>query len=187
MTNDARQILEDIIGDFAPEKFSSFFRNKSRQYAAREADLSQYNDDNFATGKKQGEIKFSDGDQLLICTFAAQIPLSERSGKKAQYEKAKNILKEMQVYAAGIFIFYDASGNFRFSLVYPESTGAKRQWNNFRRFTYFVSAEFTNKTFLNRIGDGNFETLQKVKDAFAVGPVTDLFYKEFFFEYVKLV
>ena len=187
MTNDARQILEDIIGDFAPEKFSSFFRNKSRQYAAREADLSQYNDDNFATGKKQGEIKFSDGDQLLICTFAAQNPLSERSGKKAQYEKAKNILKEMQVYAAGIFIFYDASGNFRFSLVYPESTGAKRQWNNFRRFTYFVSAEFTNKTFLNRIGDGNFETLQKVKDAFAVGPVTDLFYKEFFVEYDKLV
>ena len=190
MTTDARQILESIISDFAPEKFSRFFRDKSRQFAGREDALSQYNDADFANGKKQGEIKFPDGDKLLICTFAAQKPLSERTGKKAQYDKAKKILKEMQVYAAGIFVFYDKSSNFRFSLVYPESTGSKRQWNNFRRFTYFVSAEFTNKTFLERIGgkkDEDFATLQKVKDAFAVGPVTDLFYKEFFVEYDKLV
>ena len=187
MTIDARPILENIISEFAPEKFSRLFREKSRQFAAREADLSRYNDDDFAAGKKQGEIKFSDGEQLLICTFAAQKPLSERTGKKAQYEKAKKILKEKQAYAAGIFIFYDAGGNFRFSLVYPESTGAKRQWNNFRRFTYFVSNEFTNKTFLKRIGDGEFSTLSKIKEAFAVGPVTDLFYKEFFVEYDNLV
>ena len=86
MTIDARPILENIISEFAPEKFSRLFREKSRQFAAREADLSRYNDDDFAAGKKQGEIKFSDGEQLLICTFAAQKPLSERTGKKAQYE-----------------------------------------------------------------------------------------------------
>lgn len=182
MTTDALPILKDIIGDFAPEKLSRFFREKSRQFAAREADLSQYNDDDFAASKKQGEIKFSDGDQLLVCTFAVQKPLSERSGKKAQYEKAKKILKEMQVYAAGIFIFYDPSGNFRFSLVYPESTGAKRQWNNFRRFTYFVSNDpsVTNKTFLQRIGgkkDDDFSTLQKIKEAFSVEKVTKEFYE----------
>jgi len=34
MTNDALQILKDIIGDFAPEKFSSFFHEKSRPSAA---------------------------------------------------------------------------------------------------------------------------------------------------------
>jgi len=187
MTTDVHPILENIISDFIPEKFSRFFREKSRHYADKQEDLIHYNDADFAAGAKQGEIKFSDGDQLLICAFAAKKPLSERSGKKAQYEKAKKILKEKQVYVAGIFIFYDPSGNFRFSLVYPESTGAKRQWNNFRRFTYFVSNEFTNKTFLKRIGDGEFSTLSKIKEAFAVGPVTDLFYKEFFVEYDKLV
>jgi hypothetical protein len=39
MTNDALPILKDIIGDFAAEKFSRFFREKSRQFAARQEDL----------------------------------------------------------------------------------------------------------------------------------------------------
>jgi len=179
MTNEARPILENIIADFAPEKFSRFFREKSRQFAARQEDLAYYNDDSFTAGQKLGEIKFPDGNELLVCTFAVQQPLSERSGKKAQYEKAKKILKDRQRYSAGIFIFSDASGNFRFSLVYPESTGAKRQWNNFRRFTYFVSADpaVTNKTYLQRIGDGDFSTLQKIKEAFSVEKVTKEFYE----------
>ena len=42
---------------------------------------------------------------MLICAFEANQPLSERSGKKAQYEKGKKILKESQS-DAGIFIFY---------------------------------------------------------------------------------
>jgi len=87
------------------------------------------------------------------------------------------------VYSAGIFIFYDDGGNFRFSLIYPEAVGTKREWSNFRRFTYFVSRELTNKTFLQRVGDGNFSTLEKIKDAFSVEKVT----KEFYLEYRKPV
>ena len=189
MTNEARPILENIIADFEPEKFVLFFRRKSPRFAPVKDDLRLYNDDNFADVQKLGEVTFADADRLIVCTLAARNPLTERSGKKAQYEKAKKILKEQQIYAAGIFIFYDADGNFRFSLVYPEYAGHKRQWSNFRRFTYFVSSEFTNKTFLQRIAarDYDFTTQNIVKEAFAVGPVTDLFYKEFFVEYDKLV
>lgn len=187
MTHEAKRILEDIISDFAPEKFVRFFRAQSRQFRELKENLTHYNDDDFAQGRKLGEIKFTGGDALVVCAFAAQKPLSERSGKKAQYDKAKKILKDQQIYAAGIFIFYDAAGNFRFSLVYPEYTGIKRQWSNFRRFTYFVSNEITNKTFLKRIGESDFLTLEKVKEAFAVGPVTKLFYDEFFEVYKKLV
>ncbi len=138
-----------------------------------------YNDEQFAEAQRLGEIKFADSDRLIVCTLAVQNPLTERSGKKAQYEKAKRILREQQIYAAGIFIFYDAEGNFRFSLVYPEYTGAKRQWSNFRRFTYFVSSagDVTNKTFLHRIGDGDFATLDKIKEAFSVEKVTREFYE----------
>ncbi|HQG66811.1 MAG: Eco57I restriction-modification methylase domain-containing protein [Smithella sp.] len=186
MTNEAKPILEDIISDFAPEKFVRFFRAKSRQFKELKDSLAYYNDDDFTQGQKLGEIRFPGGDALIVCSFAAQKPLSERSGKKAQYDKAKKILKDQQIYTAGIFIFYDAEGNFRFSLVYPEFTADKKIWSNFRRFTYFVSREFTNKTFLKRIGDGDFSKLEKVKEAFAIGPVTDLFYKEFFVEYDKL-
>ena len=189
MTNEAKPILENIISDFAPEKFVHFFRAKSRQFKEIKENLSAYHDDDFAKGQKLGEIKFSGGDALMVCAFAAQKPLTERSGKKAQYDKAKKILKDHRdYYAAAIFIFYDAEGNFRFSLVYPEYTADKKIWPNFRRFTYFISTDpvVTNKTFKQRIGDGDFSTVEKIKEAFAVGPVTDLFYKEFFVEYDKL-
>jgi len=189
MTNEARSILENIIEEFNPEKFILFFRRKSPQFSPAKENLQHYNDENFSEAQKLGEIKFADSDRLIVCALSAQKSLTERSGKKAQYDKAKKILREQQIYSAGIFIFYGDDGNFRFSLVYPEYTGTKRQWSNFRRFTYFVSREFTNKTFLQRIAsrDDDFTTLNIVKEAFAIAPVTDLFYKEFFVEYDKLV
>jgi len=189
MTNEARSILENIIEDFEPEKFVLFFRRKSPQFSPAKEDLQHYNDENFTQAQNWAKSNLADSDRLIICTLSAQKPLTERSGKKAQYDKAKKILREQQIYSAGIFIFYDKDGNFRFSLVYPEYAGPKRQWSNFRRFTYFVSPEFTNKTFLQRIAsrDDDFTTLNIVKEAFAIAPVTDLFYKEFFVEYDKLV
>jgi len=179
MTDEAKPILEDIISDFAPENFILFFRAKSRQFKELKESLDYYPDDDFAQGRKLGEIKFDGGDALVICAFAAQKPLTERSGKKAQYDKAKKILKDQQIYTAGIFIFYDAEGNFRFSLVYPEYTGDEKKWSNFRRFTYFVSADptVTNKTFKQRIGGGDFSDLQKIKEAFSVEKVTREFYE----------
>ncbi len=180
MTNEAKRILEDIISDFAPDKFIHFFRAKSRQFKELKENLPYYHDDDFTEGQKLGEIKFDGGDALIVCAFAAQKPLTERSGKKAQYDKAKKILKEQQIYTAGIFIFSDKEGNFRFSLVYPEFTADKKIWSNFRRFTYFVSSDkdATNKTFKQRIGDGDFSELQKIKDAFSVEKVTREFYED---------
>ena len=173
----SREILQNIIKDFSPDKFVRFFREKNRAFAPIQEELVQYNDQDFKNGLKLGEIKFSDIEQLAICAFQASQPLSERSGKKAQYEKGKRILKNEQ-YDAGIFIFYDQQGNFRFSLIYANYLGMKRDWSNFRRFTYFVSKEFTNKTFLNQIGATDFISLEKIKDAFSVEKVTKEFYEE---------
>jgi len=178
--SEAKQILETIINNFLVEKFSRFFREKSRQFVAQEENYARYNDDGFKNGLKLGEINFSDDDRMIICTFEVKKELSEHAGKKTQYEKAKAILRssENQIYSAGIFIFYDQNGNFRFSLIYPEAIDTKRQWNNFRRFTYFVSRDFTNKTFKQRIGDGDFSSLEKIKDAFSVEKVTKEFYQD---------
>jgi adenine-specific DNA-methyltransferase len=177
--SEANQILETVISNFSIEKFNRFFREKSRQFVTQEENYARYNDEDFKNGLKLGEIHFSDGDSLIFCAFEVTKELTERTGKKAQYQKAKDILKsgENQRFSAGIFIFYDPNGNYRFSLVYPESIGTRRQWNNFRRFTYFVSKEFTNKTFKQRIGDGDFSTLAKIKDAFSVEKVTKEFYE----------
>lgn len=174
----SRVILQNIIDDFSPEKFVRFFREKNRAFAPRNEWLAHYDDSNFRNGQKIGELLFPNRDeQLIICDFEAVQPLSERSGKKSQYEKAKKILKEIQS-DAGIFIFYDKENNFRFSLIYANYLGTRRDWSNFRRFTYFVSSEFTNKTFLQRIGDGDFSSLEKIKEAFSVEKVTKSFYTD---------
>ncbi|MDD3150668.1 MAG: TaqI-like C-terminal specificity domain-containing protein [Candidatus Gastranaerophilales bacterium] len=177
----SKEILQDIIDSFAPDKFSRFFRDKNRSFSPRQEDVRHYDDENFKGGLKLGEIQFSKTEKLIVCAFQVKQSLSERSGKKAQYEKGKKILKDTQS-DAGIVIFYDQNGNFRFSLIYPETIGNRRQWSSFKRFTYFVSREFTNKTFLQRIGDNEFSSIGKIKDAFSVEKVT----KEFYLEYRKL-
>jgi hypothetical protein len=172
-----REILQKIITNFSVDEFVEFFREKNRSFSPLKEDFAYYNDDNFNKGLKLGEIKFSESEKLVACAFQVVQPLSERSGKKAQYEKGKKILKDTQA-DAGIFIFYDESGNFRFSLIYANYLGKRRDWNNFRRFTYFVSKELTNKTFIRQIGDADFSTLEKIKGAFSVDSVRKQFYSE---------
>jgi len=180
----SNELLKNIINDFAPEKFIHFFRTKNRAFTPDTEQLYGYDDEQFKNGLKIGSIKFPDSEQFLIVAFEVTHPLTERTGKKAQYEKAKKILKEsQQQYNAGIFIYYDNTGNFRFSLIYDIPHDGKRDWNNFRRFTYFVSKELTNKTFLQRIGGSDnkddFSDLEKIKDAFSVEKVTHKFFEEF--------
>ncbi len=171
----SRWILKDIIEDFQVDKFIRFFRTKSNKFRFPNDHL-HYEENGFQEGRKIAEANLED-DNLIVCSFLVNKNLSERSGKKAQYELGKKILKE--TYSdAGIFIFYDSNGNFRFSLIYTNYLGKRRDWSNYRRFTYFVSKELTNKTFLQRIGEGNFSTLEKIKEAFSVEKVTKEFYQE---------
>ena len=191
----AKDILQSIINPpdseadkFDIEKFIKFFRAKNdklkypnAQLDYKDADLSAVTEtaqaeNNFSEGKKLAEGKLTDGE-LIVCSFLVNKELTERSGKKAQYTLGKKILKEQQA-DAGIFIFYDSQGNFRFSLIYTNYLGKRRDWSNFKRFTYFVSKELTNKTFLKQIGEGDFSSLQKIKEAFSVDPVTKQFYNE---------
>jgi adenine-specific DNA-methyltransferase len=178
---DEKDILKSIIyNKFSPPEFIQFFHLKNRRFTPFGESLPQYNDDDFTDAFLIGEIPFNEVKKLFIYSFRVKKDLTERSGKKAQYEKGKRILKEFQA-DAGIFIFYDDNGNFRFSLIYPEYPeylGNKRQWSSFKRFTYFVSPQLTNKTFLQRIGEGDFSTLERIKEAFSVEKVTKEFYTE---------
>ncbi len=180
--SEALRRLESIIhGDsFSVEDFNLFFREKSRDYIQLDQRCSNYEDEEFKDIVKLGKIKFPDGDSRLIC-FSIKVlnNLTERAGKKKQYEKAKRILKsdEGGMNSTGIFIFYDSGGSFRFSLIYSESFGTRNKWSNFRRFTYFVDKSLTNKTFKHQIGEGDFSTLEAIKDAFSVEKVTKEFYQ----------
>lgn len=178
-----KEILKDIIGSFTSEKLITFFRRKSTNFRQVREEYTDVSREQFRDVAKIGEIKFADTSEskLIVVTAWVLKSLSERSGKKAQYGLGKKMLAA-GYYDAGIFVFYDTQGSFRFSLIYPQYVGRKKQWSNFRRFTYFVSSELTNKTFLARVGDGDFSSLDKIKDAFSVEKVT----KEFYEQYRKL-
>ena len=173
----SREILKQIIDNFSPEDFIDFFRAKNRSFKPHNEDASEYDDGDFKNALFIGQTPFHQTENLIIYSFKVNENLSERSGKKLQYEKGKKILKDTQA-DTGIFIFNDVNDNFRFSLIYPEYTGTKRQWSYFKRFTYFVSPELTNKTFLQRIGDGDFSSIDTIKEAFSVEKVTKEFYSE---------
>ncbi|MDP2684472.1 MAG: Eco57I restriction-modification methylase domain-containing protein [bacterium] len=172
-------ILHDIIGDFELEKFIRFFRDKNKSFTPQEEEFDVNDELHLKNGRVLGEIIFHKDERLSVFAFETDKHLSEKSGKKVQYEKGRNILKERQL-DAGIFIFYDATGNFRFSLIYPQYFGKKRSWNNFRRYTYFVTKESNNKTFLQQIGRGSFSSLNEIKESFSLAQVTKDFYNDFY-------
>jgi hypothetical protein len=104
--------------------------------------------------------------------------ITERSSKKRQFEIAKEILKATRL-IAGLFVFYPQEGkSFRFSLVFTEPYGTRREYSPYKRYTYFVSPELPNKTFIKQVGGCEFKDLKEIKNAFSVQPLTKEFYKE---------
>jgi len=174
-----KKILESIINneEFNLKAFESFFRQKNDKLRFPDVPLPALEQtEDFSGGRLLAEGQLDDG-KLIVCSFLVNKELTERSGKKAQYAVGKRILKE-QLADAGTFIFYDEKGNFRFSLIYTNYLGKTRDWSTFKRFTYFVSKELTNKTFLGQIGEGDLSTIEKIKEAFSVEKVTKEFYSE---------
>jgi len=172
------KLLYDLINNISHDNMERFFRDRTSLFRPTREKLPQYEDEIFKNGIKLGEIPFDLIKRMIVCVFKVSRELSERSGKKAQYDKAKKILRDRNA-DAGIFIFIGDKGNFRFSLVYANFLGTKIDFSNFRRFTYFVSPELTNKTFIQRVGEGDFSSLESIKDAFSVEKVTSKFFNEF--------
>ncbi|MBN1367034.1 MAG: Eco57I restriction-modification methylase domain-containing protein [Dehalococcoidales bacterium] len=182
----SKDSLEKVITDGVTDNLNTFFLDASNAYREIDTDLSEYDNEQFTGFKTLGEINFSPTEQLVVVTADVTGGLTERSGKKAQYEKAKKILKSLVRYDAGIFVFNDAEGNFRLSLVYGTPDAKRVVWSNFRRFTYYVSPALTNKTFKERVGGCSFTNLDAVKDAFSVEKVNKLFYQEIAKYYYRL-
>ena len=177
---ETKNLLSVLIENFSTENLIQLFRQKTRTFRQIVEEANQLNNDFFSEALLLGEIKLENEDELIIYTFKTTKALTERSGKKAQYDLAKKILKQEQRYASGFFIFYDENNNFRLSLIYdiPQPNG-KREWSNFKRFTYYVNPNKPNKTFRLQIYRADFSSLINIQKAFSIEAVTDDFYKEF--------
>ncbi len=174
--------LQNLIASFSSRNLELFFREKNRDFKPAAENLNILDATQFVQGEKVGYIPFNDFENLGIYTIQVSGNLTERSGKKVQYDFAKKILKEADE-DAGIFVFYDTVSSFRFSLIYTNYIGRARDFSNFRRYTYYVNPQLTNKTFLQRVGQADFKTLESIKEAFSVEKVTKDFYQEISYWY----
>ncbi len=178
-----KKTLSSFFKDKSLKHFSDFFRTKTPKFKpfSEEENFCELTgfQEYFDFGEKLGEIFYEDeGKRLLIAGFKSTRELSERSSKKRQLVLAKKTLKN-ESYDAGIFIFYDSSGNFRMSLVYQIPAGRKSLLSDYKRYTYFVEQNEPYYTFLTQVGDCDFSSLEKIIEAFSVEKVTEEFFEAY--------
>jgi len=180
---DNRPLLEMLVKKCTPENLVRFLRNASGIFQPKSESFAQYlpADGQFQSLQKVGLIDFDDSHRLVVLIGQVERELTSHSSKFKQYEIAKKILKD-NFFDAGIFVFHDDAGHFRFSLITAQYQGTKKEYSSFRRYTYFISPDASAHTFINQIGRADFASLVKITDAFSVEPVT----KEFYSEYKKI-
>ena len=172
--------INTIIEDFSTTNLIAFLRASIPSFKPDDEDLDHLFQedifDKYESIVKIGEAKI-DKDDLIVIASKTNEPLTERTGKKNQYEIAKTILKH-EVKDASLFVFYDDEGNFRFSFVKANYLGTKRDFTDFKRYTYFVTPSQTNKTFIKQVGGCNFNSLDEIIQAFSVEPLNKQFYQD---------
>jgi adenine-specific DNA-methyltransferase len=172
--------IDNLIFNFSQKNLIQYLRSKISTFKPDEEDLSHLFEDEvfekYESIEKIGEANLN-GDELLVILSKTADSLTEKSGKKNQYEIAKKVLKE-ESKDASIFVFYDDEGNFRFSLVNANYLGTKRNYSDFKRYTYFVDKNKSNKTFIKQVGECSFNSLDEIIKAFSVEPLNKLFYQE---------
>ena len=174
-----RDLLEKLTQSFNREDLSNFFFQASTKFKREKADYGHYIENAVFVKdlQKLGRIDFDDSRRLIVLVGEVDKELTSHSGKLKQYEVAKRVLGNE--FDAGIFVFHDDTGHFRFSLVTIGYRDGKKVPSNFRRYTYFISHELPAHTFITEIGKADFSSIEKITEAFSVEPVT----KEFFREY----
>ncbi len=172
--------MDKLIPSFSVENAISFFKKNIRSFKTESEDFSHIlkSDDleKFSLVKKIGEASLDGSGDLLVFTAKFNGDLSERTSKKIQFEIAKKILKN-DFKDGAIFIFYDKTGNFRFSFIRRNYGDKENKHTNWKRYTYFVDKEKTNKTFKDRIGNCTFSSLDEIQEAFSVEKLNKEFYQ----------
>ncbi len=173
--------INSLIEDFSTSNLIAFLRASIPSFKPDDDDdldhlFQEHIYDKYESIVKIGKAEI-DKDELIVIASKTNEPLTERTGKKNQYEIAKTILKH-EVKDASLFVFYDDEGNFRFSFVKANYLGTKRDFTDFKRYSYFVTPSQTNKTFIKQVGSCNFNSLNEIIQAFSVEPLNKQFYQD---------
>jgi hypothetical protein len=185
------KVLEQLIEDFGREKLIQFYKQCSDNFrpVPVSEDYSNYlpeGDGRFGKIEQIGQIDYEKQAKTIaffVCPVSGE--LSEKDSKKKQYEIGKKILKD-NYRDAGIFVFH-GDKNFRLSLIAASYFGPKREFTTFRRYTYFVSPDLTNKTFKDQLKKCDFSSIETILEAFSIEAVNEEFYKQIAQKFTDLV
>lgn len=175
--------LRELIQNFSIQSVQSLFRRNLNKFRADEINYDFLFEDKeiivsrFCNIQKIAEAELDNSGDMAILTAQSIKELTSKSGKKIQYEIAKHILIEERKDAA-IFIFYDEDGNFRFSFIRANYWGSRKDYTSFKRYTYYVNNNQTNKTFISQMKKTDFNNLDSIQEAFSVEPLTKEFYEK---------
>jgi len=178
-----RELIEKLLENFSGPNLDDFFRSISDYFHAEREDLSAFIPPGSETGhfrdiQKIGEMRFPTEVRIVVAVVSYGRELTSKTGKRRQFELARKVLKD-RFYDAGIFIFSDGEGHFRFSFVKVNYLGPRREYSSYKRYTFYVSKEQTNKTFISQMLKANFSSIEKTLATFSIDAVSDDFYKEF--------
>jgi len=174
-----------LPSNFSLDSWISYFDKASSVFAEKIDHLPKLNDVNFSEITALGYLSFSDATNCGIYLIKVNRPLTDRTARKKQFDKAIEIIKQKQI-QAGLFIFYDEDKSFRFSFIYPVYKGTKRAYSNYRRHSFYINADLPNKTYQLQLSKYKLDSLVEIKEMFSVERISDLFYQEFEQEYAKL-
>lgn len=176
-----RRILRELTEGFNQDRLNNFFRNAHPDFRPIDTSYPEYvaeEPDFLEEVTKVGEIEFDLDEKLLVFQAKTTDDITEKTSKKRQYDLAKRILT-VEFADAGIFVFHDERGHFRFSLVVTHYVGTSKKHTPFRRYTYYVDPDKPNKTFLNQIGKADFSGINSILKAFSIEEVSEEFYNDF--------
>ncbi|WP_411897395.1 Eco57I restriction-modification methylase domain-containing protein [Elizabethkingia occulta] len=176
--------MDKLIHTFSIKTLADFFKKAISSFKIETEDINHYIEgkdfSQFSELTRIGNVSFKNSDELIVFACKYNGILSERSSKKKQFEIAKLVLKE-DFKDGAIFVFYDDLGKFRFSFIRRNWDGkADKKYSPWKRFTYFITPEDTNKTFRQRIGNCTFKDLDSIQEAFSVEKLTKEFYNDLF-------
>ena len=174
-------LINRLIDNFSINNLISFLASKLSGFQGEQDDYSHYlnnsQSEKYSDVYKVGETTLNGNEQIIAITVKTIESLTERSGKKVQYDIVKTILKDEKADLA-FFVFHDIDGNFRFSIVHAERENNKTSYSTFKRYTYYVSKQQTNKSFREQVGNANFGSIDEIVKAFSVEKLNKEFYNE---------
>lgn len=194
-----RKLLNSLFSSNDNNEFSNliknFFYTQNENFTPKDNELSAFpqQEEYVSDYAHLGDFEIDNNQQLPLLIFYLQPGkiINDRQGKKTQYDIIKKWIKQNTQYDSAIALFVSSSCDaFRMSYVYSIYTGNKRTFSHFKRCTFYVAKDITNKTFINRLAQYQIDTQENIKELFSVSKLTKEFYDEiqtWFYEALKHV